>query len=278
MTLEHIDLYGAQLTGDVLKPLSDIPSLEQVQLRYSTITDDDLKHFADNQSLNKIFLDGTGISDRGILHLRNCNSLQHLTISRTEVTNEGLSKLAHLPLIWFGWSGSQIDQASLEIISNFESLESLGLGADHRKLDLAVLSELKQLKDLSIGDSNFGDADVPELCSLGTLERLHIGKTHVTGEGLFKRADDLSLETLWFSSNQIGEKELKALQQFSSLKVLHLELTDISEKQLEQLHDALPNCEIIWDGGTIEPAGSQASKADSGPPDEAIQPLSAPRR
>ena len=47
------------------------------------------------------------------------------------------------------------------------------------------------------------------------------------------------------------------LTSLSKLELLVLTNTNVTSEGVQTLHEALPRCRIVWDGGTIEPEAAQ---------------------
>ena len=152
--------------------------------------------------------------------------------------------------------GTGLTQAGLDGVTQISTLEVLGISRnDLSEFDLSRLSELPVLSDLGIYETRIGDADLPSLLAIPKLTRVHLGKTRITNAGLTTLAEMTRLESLPLNGNDISDDGIAALHGLTNLDEVFLEDTDVTAEGVQSLHQALPNCHITWDGGTLEPVG-----------------------
>ena len=111
--LQNLDLAGASIDNEGLKPLRNhptltrlvlnetkvtdaglavvatIPNLDCLELYRCFITDEGCRHIGKMKNLVKISLDTTPVSDRGLIHLYPLEHLRRLQVWDTQVTDEG---------------------------------------------------------------------------------------------------------------------------------------------------------------------------------------------
>ena len=140
-------------------------------------------------------------------------------------------------------------------------LEQLALSGSQFS-DLTPLAELKNLEWLELDGTQV--SDLTHLAKLTRLEMLDLTNTQV--RDLTPLAKLTSLDTLWLNSTQVRDltplaelknlewlslansqvRDLTPLANLTRLRRFHLKDTPVSEWQVEELRQALPNCEIDW--------------------------------
>jgi hypothetical protein len=135
--------------------------------------------------------------------------------------------------------------------------------------DLLSLKALPQLTDVRLGGTDVTDAGITHLAGLARLTSLDLSRTRVTDAGLAHLRDLNELEWLRMDGTQVTDAGLAHLQRFSQLRLLDLYLTRVTDAGLvhlgwfsrlqslnlkrtrvtdagvQELKQALPNCQII---------------------------------
>ncbi|HVX14314.1 MAG TPA: hypothetical protein VHC22_24220 [Pirellulales bacterium] len=116
--------------------------------------------------------------------------------------------------------------------------------------DLARLATLKQLRLLLVQLPADADRLLAGLVPLKNLESLSIaGKTKITDAGLISLAELKSLRHLdALIGFAITETNLTHLRKLIKLRELDLCDSDVSESDVAQIQNALPNCKIVRSG------------------------------
>ena len=112
---------------------------------------------------------------------------------------------------------------------------------DGKGLDNSALTEvakLYSLDNLSLADNNF--SDISALSSLGGLTTLNLNNNQISS--ITPLANLQNLRVLYLDNNPIAD--LSPLYYLTSLRTLSLKGMNISEKELEALSAALPDCTI----------------------------------
>jgi hypothetical protein len=104
--------------------------------------------------------------------------------------------------------------------------------------DLSPLAELKNLELLELENTQV--SDLSPLAELKNLELLELDNTQVSD--LSPLAELKNLELLWLHNTQVSD--VSPLAELKSLKKLYLDNTQVSDEQVQELRQALPNCEI----------------------------------
>lgn len=96
----------ANLHGDGLVHLQQLPNLRMVGLSGDPITDDGLKHLGKCSKLEVIGLDNCPITDEGLVHLEGLKNLNRLNLNQSRVTAAGVEKMRKaLPGCFVEWNG-----------------------------------------------------------------------------------------------------------------------------------------------------------------------------
>jgi internalin A len=114
-----------------------------------------------------------------------------------------------------GLSGKQLTSADIAPLAKLTSLQSATL-SKNKITDISVLSGLKKLEVLDLSDNSI--TDISALSGLS------------------------SLRTLYLDNNKITD--FKPLYGLSNLTTLSIKGMDITEKQLKEIQDALPDCRV----------------------------------
>ena len=206
------------------KPIED--------LHRCNIKDQDLLILAPYmEQIKKLDLQDTRITDLGlsflsnlknleILHVGNRNFGTHSKFISGECTR-AISSLPKLKELHFGHV--HIGEQGLSKLASIESLETLSFngGPGVGKDGFGNMEKLKNLKSLSLVNSNIKDEDLVHIGKLNNLKSLALTQTPIVGDGLKHLQGLTKLESLNLSS---GDKlsTLKDLKAVKSLKVLDL--------------------------------------------------------
>jgi hypothetical protein len=104
--------------------------------------------------------------------------------------------------------------------------------------DVSPLAALKSLEYLSLDNTQV--SDLSPLAELENLRELHFRRTAVSDLSPLAKLGNLILLVL--SDTQVND--LSPLAELKNLKWLRLHNTQVSDEQVQELRQALPNCEI----------------------------------
>jgi hypothetical protein len=190
---------------------------------------------------------------------------------------DSLPRLAHL-----SFGGNKMSGAALPLLKPLPALKSLSVSGQQRTdsglwsvavtdFNVVHIAQLGQLEALDLGGADLTDRGVAELARLKNLHTLDLRGTRVTGKGLAalsalpklrhlklwqaRGIDDAAapalLEMKALTALELPETNFTAagLMQLSahpSLKQLYLGGLNLTEEQLAELRQSLPNCHISW--------------------------------
>lgn len=108
------------------------------------------------------------------------------------------------------------------------------------------LSELKKLKLLNIHNCGISDESFPSLAKLKQLRVLDVGYSHrkITDKGVASLAELRELKNLCLFASAITDDSLKILATLPHLKYVEVKRTDVTERGIEYLKSALPDCKV----------------------------------
>ena len=143
---------------------------------------------------------------------------------------------------WFGErvrlvSLSNTPVSDLSHLANLKYLEKLLLQRTPVS-NLSPLGELKHLELLWLHNTQV--SDLSPLAELTNLKDLPLINTQVSD--LSPLAELKNLKELYLSNTQVSD--LSPLAELKNLEILTLGNTQVSEEQVQELRQALPNCEI----------------------------------
>ena len=231
-SLQHLSLDDTPMSD--LTPLSHLTSLQHLSLDDTLVSD--LTPLACLTSLQHLSLEETPVSD--LTPLANLTSLQHLWLEGTQVSD--LTPLARHTSLQFLWlNGTQV--SDLTPLACFTSLRFLSL-AGTRVSHLTFLTRFTSLQHLSLEETPV--SDLTPLASLTFLQSLWLSDTLVSD--LTPLARLTSLRLLWLDDTEVSD--LTPLVGLTSLEYIHIERTCVSETTFRKLHEALPDCNITYDG------------------------------
>jgi len=179
------------------------------------LTESDIESLLKMENLADLTLTETVLSDMEFL--TGLPNLKTLTVCFAAIAD--YSALKDMPAL----ETLRIRSSGISDYSPFACLADTGVTVldlgEGRSDDLTPLSGLTGLKELYLDHSDLPE-DLSPLCSLTSLETLDLSYTNVV--------------------------DVTALSGMTSLKLLCLEVTQVSEEDIEALRQALPDCEIIF--------------------------------
>jgi serine/threonine protein kinase len=204
--------------------------------------------------------------------------LDTLSLLETSITDEGVLLLRKLPsLKTLDLFGTDVTGRSLKYLHEFApNLTTLYL--NYTKVMDGGFKHLKMLPELRtvlVGDNNYLSDTAIEILLTMKIERLNIYSNLITGEGLQVLDPDSHIRELGLGSNAITDQTLKhlipvkleklslhgtkitdraidSLKQIKTLKSLSLKGTGVTAEGIKTLREALPKCDVQWDGNKKE--------------------------
>jgi internalin A len=172
--------------------------------------------------------------------------LEELNLSELELNDsdiEPLKYMVKLKTLWLSWNNIG-DISVLKDLTGLTTLILTGIGlgddinADTSPLDIGVLKDLVNLKELYLEFNKIGD--IIALENLTNLTVLSLHSNNISDISSLKNLTNL--EELMLGGNQIRDVEI--LKKFTNLTRLDIFNNQISDAQIEELKNALPDCLI----------------------------------
>ena len=260
--LEWLDISGNQVTD--LRPLMGIARLTYVDASDNAISSttplsmmNGLKElYLDNnpirdfsglrkvKSLEVLGLGGTGLTDEDMDYLKNLTLLTKLNLEGNEaLTGEAVDALQQ-KLATCNISRSQlaynIDIDGQQVLSTATELDLSGCGIS----DIAGLARLPSLEKLNLSRNSISNLYILQLTeSRRTIRELNLSGNLI--EDITPLASLTGVEVLDLSNNSISSE--LPLMNLKTLKTLYLGGNLLTEQQIDNLQNALLECEIILD-------------------------------
>lgn len=111
---------------------------------------------------------------------------------------------------------------------------------------LRHLSELAQLRSLSLCDTRVSDESLSALSGITSLEQLDLSYTPVSDAGLMQLRRFTQFTILSLRGTKCTDSGLRYLHGLSNLTELDLTETDVSTVAVNRLREALPHCDIDY--------------------------------
>jgi len=244
-------------TGDDIVHLKAIPELKVLSFRKAGVTNTGMQELGNLKRLQELTLRWRGratgrvsISDQGLCHLARLHSMRRLRVfceGASAVKGSkwirDLAELKKLEELVLGMSPS-LREKHLVDLSQLRQLRHLSISDGHEKVAKSVMGaigEIKDLESLALFRALVGDEALAALASLKDLESLSLVKCpNITGSGLAYLGHVQSLKSLSLKGSGITDKGIRGLVQFQRLEDLNLSDTSIGPgvaqlKELSQL-------------------------------------------
>jgi serine/threonine protein kinase len=260
-----------------------------LKLYFTPASDEDLARFNGFKDLTHLwaFSAGKKVSDAGLVHLTDSTQFTYLNLGGPKVSDAGLVHLKKLSLLsWLWLDDTQVTEAGLEVLLPcLPHLKEIHLDGARvsAKGHAAIKAKYPQLKCYWSEPNHTAASAV--LAAGGTVHVRPKGQAatqlvkgqaalpkeyfHLTGASLAgvqkalppllaklvrltdPKFDDL--KSLDLSDTAIGDGDLVALADVSSLLQVKLEKTKVTAAAVQKLHETLPKCQVMSDHGTFGP-------------------------
>jgi len=299
--ITEIDMTGAEVSGKGLGYLSNLPNLESLNASSTRVAADSLMAIGQSQSLRSINLANSDASDRVVGELSKIPHLQTLNLANTKIstdaarslgemreltdlsligtaTDQIVAGLTAIPIRRLDLSRSKITNASLPMLLQIPTLESLNLDWCSVTGDGFKGFGKSDIKKLSVGATRFGTEGLVAIKGMKSLEDLNLfdarilmqknanvfrtfPKLRILNAGKNSLSDDAvnvffkghkSLEELHLPHHKgITDSGLQYLVGVRNLKLLNVADTSVNELGANELKKRLPECTIMTSSGTF---------------------------
>lgn len=238
--LTYVDASGNSINSTAA--LSMMNGLKQLYLDDNPIRD--FSGLRKVKSLEVLGLSGTGLTDADMVYLKNLTLLSDLNLEGNEaLTGEAVDELQQ-KLATCNIRRSElaysIDIDGYPVPSTATELNLSGSGI----ADITGLQKITSLEKLDLSRNSISNLYILQM----TDSRFTIRELNLSGnliEDITPLASLTSVEVLDLSNNSIGSE--LALMNLKTLKTLYLGGNLLTERQIDNLQNALLDCEIILD-------------------------------
>ncbi len=233
--LTRLDLSQTRITDLGLQQLKAAPSIVELNLYYAEqITDEGMAAVKGWKKLKRINLRGTKVTDTTLEHLANVATLESIDVGFAQITDVGLDRLTPLVnLKELVVGGNKLTDVGLQALRQLPGLTSLSLGGSQRT-------------DSGLWTISLTEQGLDSITTLKELRELRLDGMPVTARWLEKLKLLTKLERLSLKGcKRVGDDASPMLSAWSTLRILDLEGTAVTEKGLTELRQAKPNTQIF---------------------------------
>lgn len=272
-SLVYLSLVNTAVTDAGMVHFRDCKNLEYLNLINTEIGDDGLAHFAGCKNIRTLLLMNTQAGDRGLAGFKGCSKLQSLDLGAPAVSDLGLenfnscvdleflnlncprmtdvamANFKHCKKLQGVSLHGGVTDAGLEHIRNCSELK--GLLVQHTRVTGAILGWLNawpKLQGIRFTNQPVTDAHLALLKDGNPLTWLDIGDPAMTDAGMTNLAKCQNLTHLNLTAPAITDAGLTPLYGLTNLRTLKLGGKNITAEGVKKLAEALPDCEITWNG------------------------------
>jgi hypothetical protein len=264
--LTGVRINSKSLSDDALAILKDCKHIQKLDLGDNLwLTDAGLAHFHPNLEWKKLDLGNTSVSDKSVVWIKRCTRLADLELRKTQITQKGINELRKaLPNCIIQWDGGRIDpwaKTDLNFKADRQAAEFVLAAKGSVYVD-TVSEEIKakdplpkesfRLTTVSL-TTPVQDADLAVFKDCRNVTSLYLVGTGITSAGFAHFAGNKDLTLLNLSGTKVDDTAVPVIKTFTKLEDLSIGVTEISEKGVKEIAEALPGCRIQHVGGTIEP-------------------------
>lgn len=279
-SLVSLSLEGTAVTDAGMVHFKECKNLEYLNLIHTEIGDDGLAHFAGCKSLRKLYLAYTQVGDRGLASFKGCSKLQDIGINALAVSNVGLENFNNcVDLEFLTLNCPRMTDAALANFKHCKKLQGLGLRGGVTDAGLEHFRGCSELKELNVQNTGVTAAILgwldgwPKLRGINLLTHQPVTDAHlallkdgnslswlvlsgsrmstITNSGMENLAKCQNLTSLNFELNGT-DAVLEPLHRMKNLRKLTLTGNQYTSDGVKKLAEALPDCEITWNGQTMK--------------------------
>jgi Leucine-rich repeat (LRR) protein len=296
--LISLNLNGLPVTAAGLDTFKDCDQLTDLHLSGTRIGDADVPAIARFTSLFRLDLGNTRVSDVGLRQLEGLSKLSNLNLKKTTLSASAVQKLATAlpgctieadvlsddPMVaeladrraaqWMLTVGGSVRSKSGKLLNTIADLPEVRLPlkeVDFRSSrqvsdeGLAVFRECTNVTNLDFsGINRIGDAGLVHFANCRDLFRLSLSGTRVTDEGLKAFKDFTKLKYVWLQRTQVTGSGLVHLKKCQSLTELYLNGSKVNDAGLAPLK-AIPGLKRVTLQDTEVTAAGIAALASAMP-------------
>ncbi|MEZ5948428.1 MAG: SUMF1/EgtB/PvdO family nonheme iron enzyme [Planctomycetaceae bacterium] len=263
-SLYVLELRDTSISDRAVERLAGM-SIRYLGMSETRITDKCVQALPLIRDLSQLHLGGTRISDPACATLSEMKNIEFLGLGGTRITAEGVKQISRLPALsrLEIMSNPQIDDDALKALAEHPTLRTL-LVTSTSVTDVGV-SALKnpRLEHIELANnSQITPAGLSALSHLVSLRGFNLDNvpTAVTDERISVLSQLPRLTYLQVSKTSLTDLCIPELSRLRNLQLLNINSTKITANGVARLSEALPQCQIHWDGGVIKPHGTESDR------------------
>ncbi len=263
-SLYVLELRDTSISDRAVERLAGM-SIKYLGMSETRITDKCVQALPLIRDLSQLHLGGTRISDPACATLSEMKNIEFLGLGGTRITAEGVKQISRLPALsrLEIMSNPQIDDDALKALAEHPTLRTL-LVTSTSVTDVGV-SALKnpRLEHIELANnSQITPAGLSALSHLVSLRGFNLDNvpTAVTDERISVLSQLPRLTYLQVSKTSLTDLCIPELSRLRNLQLLNINSTKITANGVARLSEALPQCQIHWDGGVIKPHGTESDR------------------
>ncbi len=255
---------NSPLTDETLRAVCQIRSLKELSIAGKGFTDSGIEMLAGLANLETLNIMQPGADNETLKRLAGLPKLRELSWGLwSNVTMSGLNALNQLGGLenlradWVHQDGKGLDLSGLRDLKTVRIdmwSQSTRIGSEivstsdaFRDSDLACLSGLTKLEDLSLTGPGIGDAGIQHLATVTRLKYLQLGGSpDLTDTGLRHLISMHRLDSLRILNSRITNRGLEHLYPLKTLNILQITTTvPISGQAILRLRTELPHLQTL---------------------------------
>jgi len=219
LDVTSLEVEGVKEIKDIMPHIQKITSLKNLRIENSNLTDDAALRLADLVNLRSLSLAGNPLTGRFAVALENAVSLKQLDLTQTQVNAD----LPALPSV-----------ESLRINRVTSARECLG-----------KVSEMSNLRNLSLQSSKIGDRDLERLSNTTGLVSIRLDGTSVTDECIKSLIKLKNVTHLSIAKTRISDEGFLLLEKMPGLEHVEVGRGQISKECMADFSKSRPECEVV---------------------------------
>ncbi len=214
-----LDLSRSGVSDEGLKHLAAFPQLAELNLSETRVSNAGLVSVAEVKTLRSLTLGNLrGVDDTGVKHLSSLKELESLTITACPVTDLVFATLADL------------DGLQTLNLSNCPDIYGKGFQL------LTTKGHFKNLRELQVSGSKFGNYGMDQLNKLPQLEILRASHCEMAGATIMGLNGCDRLQVLDLSGNSFFDDNMKIVSRLKNLEELRLaQINGLTDESLNSL-------------------------------------------
>ncbi len=214
-----LDLSRSGVSDEGLKHLTAFPQLTELNLAETRVSNTGLVSVAEVKTLRSLTLGNLrGVDDLGVKHLSSLKELKSLTITACPVTDQVFTTLAELD--------------GLQVLNLSICPDIYGKGFQL----LTTKGHFKNLRELQVSGSKFGNYGMDQLNKLPQLEILRASRCEMAGATIMGLTGCDRLKVLDLSGNSFFDDNMKIVSRLKNLEELRLaQINGLTDESLNSL-------------------------------------------